>query len=146
MSEEPIGTSEDIVLLVKNSCEMLVPSTEHSAGIDLPAAAFAVVAFGHVTIVDTGVYVNMPPNFYGMICSRSGLAARHGVMVVNAPGIIDADYKDTIKVLLTKVVDDPEPFMIAKGDRIAQIVFAPRVKTSGSTSAQRIGGLGSTGV
>lgn len=146
MDINKFGSSDDIIVMMKNSCETLHPSTRFSAGIDLPASAFAVVTFGNVTIVDTGVLVNMPGNFYAMVCSRSGLAAKHGVMVVNAPGIIDADYKDTIKVILTKVVDDNEPFMIAKGDRIAQLVFAPLVNPNNGSNIERQGGLGSTGI
>jgi len=107
--------------------------------------------------VDTGVYLKdvMPPNMhfgrtggtdvvsYAMVCSRSGLAAKEGIAVLNAPGIIDADYADTIKVIL--INHGHYPVQINKGDRIAQLVLSYAYRrTELVKDEDRQGGLGST--
>jgi dUTP pyrophosphatase len=98
------------------------------------------------------VSVDIPEGHYAMVCSRSGLAAKYGVFVLNAPGIIDSDYKQEVKIILSKVpgnnIEERE-FVINKGDRIAQLVFAKcdvDVLTPVTSDAIRTGGLGSTGI
>ncbi len=137
-----------LMLMHEDGCNELIPQTSGSAGIDLVSEETALVEFGKVTVFSTKIRSVIPRGFCGMVCSRSGLAAKRGIMVVNAPGIIDSDYKDEIKVILTKVTDDYESCVIERGDRIAQLVFVP-VATSGldaEYSKTREGGLGSTGV
>jgi dUTP pyrophosphatase len=136
---------DGLMVMQEDSCTELTPQTSGSAGIDLPAAESAQVAFGEVVIVSTKCRTIMPRGFCAMVCSRSGLAAKHGVMVVNAPGIIDSDYRDEVKVILTKIKNDGVPFAIEAGDRIAQLVFMPVATSSTIASGERNGGLGSTG-
>jgi dUTP pyrophosphatase len=87
----------------------------------------------------------MPYGYYAMVCSRSGLAAKSSVFVLNAPGIIDADYKDTLKVIIHN--GGHRPFVCKQGDRIAQLVFMPTVQVANALkpAKERSGGLGSTG-
>lgn len=137
-------------LLFKEAC---VPTraTSGAAGFDLYALDDYELSDGQVIVVSTGVSVDIPEGHYAMVCSRSGLAAKYGVFVLNAPGIIDSDYKLEIKVILSKVPNGKNltKFNINQGDRIAQLVFArcdadvyPRM----TSDAVRTGGLGSTGV
>ena len=94
-----------------------------SAGWDLRAAVDEprVLAAGERAAVPTGLHLAIPPGWEGQVRPRSGLALRHGVTVVNAPGTIDSDYRGEVKVLLVNLAD--EPFTIHRGDRIAQLVF-----------------------
>jgi dUTP pyrophosphatase len=118
---------------------------------DLRAAHDAVVppAGGRVT-VGTGLAVALPPQHVALVHPRSGLAARHGVTVLNAPGTVDAGYRGEIKVTLLNT-DRERPFEVRRGDRIAQIVFQSfetarfvEVETLPG-SARGEGGFGSTG-
>lgn len=120
-------------------------ATEHSAGFDLHAFDDYEIQIGQTVILETGVSLKMPYGYYAMVCSRSGMAAKSSTFVLNAPGIIDADYTDTIKVILHNT--GHRPFNCKKGDRIAQLVFVPvvQVATALKTSVERVGGLGSTG-
>jgi dUTP pyrophosphatase len=132
--------------------------TKLSAGYDLTSAEENIIHSNRRVIVDTGVYLKdvLPPDMHvgaangtdvvpcAMVCSRSGLAAKEGLIVLNAPGIIDMDYKDTIKVILYNTSETYS--YINKGDRIAQLVFAYAYrKTELVKGADRDGGLGSTG-
>ena len=101
----------------------LMPTRAHSedAGWDLRAAEAATVPSGAIRLVPTGVTVDLPPGTYGMICSRSGLVAKHGVAVANAPGIIDSGY--TGEILVTLINHGREAYRLDAGDRVAQIVF-----------------------
>lgn len=131
--------------------------TKLSAGLDLCAQEDVRITTGRRAVVDTGVYLKdvMPSNMllsrpfdsfapFAMVCSRSGLAAEYGVAVLNAPGIIDADYKDTIKVIL--INHGHYPVHITKGDRIAQLVFSFAYRRPDLVKDEdRHGGLGSTG-
>lgn len=100
-----------------------VPSRAHSAdaGWDLRAADPVVVPSGAIRLVPTGVRVHLPEGTYGMICSRSGLVAKHGLAVANAPGIIDSGYAGEILVAL--INHGSAAYRVAPGDRVAQIVF-----------------------
>ncbi|TMJ21417.1 MAG: dUTP diphosphatase [Alphaproteobacteria bacterium] len=124
-----------------------------AAGLDLLAAvadnAPLVLAPGKHATVPTGLAVALPPGFEAQVRPRSGLAARHGVTVLNSPGTIDADYRGEISVILINHGD--APFMIRRGERIAQMVIAPVVRAelavaaSLSATDRGSGGFGSTG-
>lgn len=122
-----------------------------SAGSDLRAAVAAttIIEPGGRVLVPTGIKVEIPPGWEGQIRPRSGLAAEHGVTVLNAPGTIDADYRGEIAVLLVNL--GARTYSVRRGDRVAQIVFA-RVATvawdevPGLSGTERgAGGFGSTG-
>lgn len=92
------------------------------AGLDLPARIDLTIApSGGRAVVPTGIAVAIPVGYAGFVHPRSGLALHHGVTVLNAPGLIDAGYRDELKVLLVNL-DPVEPFDIRRGDRIAQLV------------------------
>lgn len=123
----------------------MIKANPLDAGFDLKATHPAIVSNEGVTRVHTGVYGDIPQGHVGLICPRSGLAAKHGVFVVNAPGIIDAGYTGELVVLLSKVGSEPVSF--AKGDRIAQLVVVPlSAYAPGASSDRGDGGFGSTGV
>ena len=120
------------------------------AGYDLFAAEAARLEPGERASVGTGIAVAIPDGCAGLVLPRSGLAARHGISVVNAPGLIDAGYRGEVRVLLLNT-DRSEPFDIAPGDRIAQLVIS-RVESpelvelpSLDETARGAGGFGSTG-
>ncbi|MCK2200344.1 dUTP diphosphatase [Corynebacterium callunae] len=101
-----------------------MPKRAHrgDAGVDLHATTDVVIAPGHREVVGTGVAIALPLGTVGLVHPRSGLAAREGLSIVNAPGTIDADYRGEIKVCLINL--DPEtPISIKRGDRIAQLVI-----------------------
>jgi len=100
-----------------------LPTRAHpgDAGLDLYAVEAAVLAPGERASIPTGVAVEIPPGHAGLVLPRSGLAARHGISVVNAPGLIDADYRGEVRVLLLNT-DREQAFELAGGDRIAQLV------------------------
>lgn len=126
-------------------------ATALSAGADLLAAVGedVVLAPGERTLVPTGIAIALPPGFEAQVRPRSGLAAKHGVTALNAPGTIDADYRGEIGVLL--INHGGEDFQIERGMRIAQMVVAPvtqvrwaEVETLDETE-RGAGGFGSTG-
>ena len=126
--------------------------TEHSAGVDLYAAVEneAVIAAGTWRLVPTGIAIAIPEGYEGQVRPRSGLALKHGIGMLNAPGTIDADYRGEISVILFNFSDTPYP--ICRGDRIAQLVFtklekAAFVKVDAlSETVRGAGGFGHTGV
>jgi len=126
-------------------------ANEHDAGWDLRAAEAATIGPGERAAVGTGIAVAIPEGHAGLVLPRSGLAARHGIALVNAPGLIDAGYRGEIRVLLLNT-DRESAFEIDVGDRIAQLVITelPHVDfaETGSLSetARGTGGFGSTGV
>src|SRR6266480_1613457 len=102
-----------------------LPAPRHAgdAGLDLHAAADVTLEpRGGRALVPTGVAIAIPPGYAGFVQPRSGLALRHGVTVVNAPGLVDAGYRDEIRVLLVNH-DPAEAFKVSRGDRIAQLVI-----------------------
>ena len=117
-------------------------ATKHSAGYDLRSQLDIIIPAGATVGIDTGTFVEIPRQLCGMVCSRSGLALR-GLAVANAPGIIDADYADTIKVLLHNRTQGD--WVIEKGERIAQLVFVEYKTGFDAPQDERVGGLGSTG-
>lgn len=94
------------------------------AGVDLVAATDLELAPGGRGLVPAGVAVAIPRGYAGFIQPRSGLALRHGVTVLNTPGLIDADYRGELKVLLVNL-DPAETFLVTRGERIAQLVVQP---------------------
>jgi dUTP pyrophosphatase len=119
------------------------------AGLDLCTAEAVTLAPGARALVPTGVAVAIPSGYAGLVLPRSGLALRHGVTVLNAPGLIDAGYRGEVKVLL--INHDREPASFARGERIAQLVIQPVARAQLDVvdhlpSSQRgEGGFGSTG-
>ncbi|GAB3436651.1 dUTP diphosphatase [Phycicoccus ginsengisoli] len=103
--------------------DLPVPSYAHpgDAGADLHAALEVVLAPGERTLVPTGVALALPEGYVGLVHPRSGLAARHGITIVNAPGTVDAGYRGEVLVNLVNL-DPTEPFTVRRGDRIAQLV------------------------
>jgi len=124
-----------------------------AAGLDLVAAvpetAPLVLAPGKHAMVPTGLTIALPPGYEAQVRPRSGLAAKHGVTVLNSPGTIDADYRGEIGVML--INHGEAPFAIRRGERIAQMVIAPVaqaelvVAAALSTTERGSGGFGSTG-
>jgi dUTP pyrophosphatase len=103
-----------------------LPSRAHDgdAGLDLHAAEAARIEPGERASVSTGIAVEIPEAHAGLVLPRSGLAARHGIALVNAPGLIDSGYRGEVRILLLNT-DRSEAFEIEPGDRIAQLVIAP---------------------
>lgn len=102
--------------------------TLHSAGMDLYADLEheLVINPGDRALVPSGIAIEMPDGFEAQIRPRSGLALRHGIALVNSPGTIDADYRGEIGIIL--INHGNEPYPVRKGERIAQMVFAPFVR------------------
>jgi dUTP pyrophosphatase len=128
------------------------PARAHAddAGFDLHADEAATIGPGERASVGTGVAVAIPPGHAGLVLPRSGLAARHGIALVNAPGLIDPGYRGELRVLLLNT-DREQPFEIAPGDRIAQLVLVPLALAQPlevdalDETVRGAGGFGSTG-
>jgi dUTP pyrophosphatase len=126
------------------------PAHDGDAGYDLHAAEAATIAAGERASVGTGLALALPGGFAGLVIPRSGLALRHGIALVNSPGLIDSGYRGEVRVLLLNT-DPRERFEVAVGDRIAQLVvlaFAvPELRELPSLeeTVRGIGGFGSTG-
>jgi dUTP pyrophosphatase len=128
------------------------PSRAHDgdAGLDLYACEAAHIGPGERWSVGTGIAVEIPDGHAGLVLPRSGLAKRHGITLVNSPGLIDAGYRGEIRVLLLNT-DPAEVFRVAPGDRIAQLVITPIVLAETveaealADSARGDGGFGSSG-
>ncbi|MDH3402270.1 MAG: dUTP diphosphatase [Acidobacteriota bacterium] len=128
------------------------PASPGASGLDLPAAVTSplVLGPGRRALVACGLALEIPPGWEGQVRPRSGLAARHGVTVLNAPGTIDSDYRGEVKVLLVNHGD--APFTVERGDRIAQLVLCEvargvevRELDALTPTARGGGGFGSTG-
>ena len=132
--------------------DLPVPSYAHpgDAGADLYAAVGLTLAPGERALVPTGIALALPEGYVALVHPRSGLAARHGISIVNAPGTIDAGYRGEVQVCLVNT-DAREPFTVTRGDRIAQLViqrFEHAVFVESGDlpdSARGAGGYGSTG-
>ena len=132
--------------------EARAPAQAHpgDAGYDLCAAESAVLRPGERASVGTGIAVAIPDGCAGLVLPRSGLAARHGITLPNAPGLIDSGYRGELRVLLLNT-DPAEPFEVSAGDRIAQLVLvrlepAPLEEIESlEETARGLGGFGSTG-
>lgn len=126
-------------------------ATELSAGMDLRANLEAPLTLGPLerTLVPTGLHIALPEGYEAQVRPRSGLAARHGITVLNTPGTIDADYRGEIKVILVNL--SQTPFEIVPGERIAQMVVAHHERVEWEEvevldeTVRGAGGFGSTG-
>ena len=132
---------------------LTLPAAQHDgdAGLDLYAASDVTLEpRGGRALVPTGIAIAIPAGYAGFVQPRSGLALRHGVTVVNTPGLVDAGYRDEIRVLLINH-DPAEPFKVSRGDRVAQLViqrFEPvewHEVDDLDDSERGLGGWGSTG-
>ena len=132
--------------------EAVLPTRAHDgdAGLDLYACEAAHIGPGERWSVGTGVAVEIPEGHAGLVLPRSGLARKHGISLVNSPGLIDAGYRGEVRVLLLNT-DPAETFRVEPGDRIAQLVVSPvvlaepvEVETLTET-ARGTGGFGSSG-
>jgi dUTP pyrophosphatase len=140
------------IAVVRLDPDLPLPAYAHpgDAGADLLTTVDVTLAPGERALLPTGIALALPHGYVGLVHPRSGLAARHGVTVVNAPGTIDAGYRGEVQVLLVNL-DPSEPVELRRGDRIAQLVVqrvetATFVEVDVLPSSQRgTGGYGSTG-
>ena len=149
-------TTELRIMRLPHGADLPLPAYQSAlaAGLDLvaavPSGAPVEIAPGHRALIPTGIAIALPPGNEGQIRPRSGLAIRHGITVLNAPGTIDADYRGELQVIL--VNHGSESFSVQRGMRIAQLVIAPIQHTkvveseSLDSTARAAGGFGSTGV
>jgi dUTP pyrophosphatase len=142
---------EVAVRRVREDAVLPAQAYEGDAGLDLAACEEVRIEPGARAIVPTGIAVEIPEGYAGFVQPRSGLAARHGIGIVNSPGLIDSGYRGEVLVVLLNT-DAREAFTVERGMRIAQLVVAPvtraavveRESTSGT--ARGGNGFGSTGV
>jgi dUTP pyrophosphatase len=144
------------IVRLPHAADLPLPAYQsaHAAGLDLLAAvpddAPVEIAPGARALIPTGIAMALPAAHEGQIRPRSGLALRHGVTVLNAPGTIDADYRGELQVILVNL--SSEPFVVRRGTRIAQIVIAPiqhveLVELTTLDATERAdSGFGSTGI
>jgi dUTP pyrophosphatase len=142
------------VMRLPHGADLPLPAYQSAgaAGLDLlaavPADAPVVIEPGKWASVPTGIAMALPPMTEGQVRPRSGLASRHAVTVLNAPGTVDSDYRGEIRVILVNF--GPEPFAVSRGTRIAQLVIAPIAHAQLSEAAmldettRGAGGFGST--
>lgn len=113
--------------IVYSGDEKPVYKTKDSAGCDLTSSEDVVIPSGEWKAVSTGLRIAIPPGFVGQVCPRSGLALR-GITVLNAPGIVDPDYRGEVKVVLINL--SKQEYSVKKGDRIAQLVFTTALQAT----------------
>lgn len=136
--------------LLADGARLPTRAHEGDAGLDLHAAEAATLGPGERASVGTGISVEIPPGHAGLVLPRSGLAARHGIALVNAPGLVDSGYRGEIRILLLNT-DGAEAFEIRPGDRIAQFLLTPLAEAQPveaselSATARSDGGFGSSG-
>ncbi|MEA3369437.1 MAG: dUTP diphosphatase [Candidatus Ratteibacteria bacterium] len=126
--------------------------SDSASGLDLKAAVKeeAVLGPGKRMLVPTGLFIEVPPGYEAEIRPRSGLAIKHGLSIVNAPGTIDADYRGEVGIILINLGD--EPFIIRRGERIAQMIIKEVVRAELleedrlSETGRNSGGFGHTGI
>jgi dUTP pyrophosphatase len=150
-----VTNTEVRVLRLPHGRDLPLPAyqTALAAGVDLMAAvpegAPLTISPGARTLVPTGIVIALPAGTEAQVRPRSGLAARHGVTVLNAPGTIDADYRGEVQVLLVNL--GAEPVTVTRGMRIAQLIIAPVTRaflsevSSIDETTRGAGGFGSTG-
>jgi len=135
---------------LRPAAQLPTAAHEHDAGLDLRSVVDCELRPGQRALVPVGLAVEIPPGHAGLVVPRSGLAARHGITILNAPGVVDAGYRGELQVALLNT-DRDQRFTIATGDRIAQLVIVavPAVEPvltdelSGSARGER--GFGSSG-
>ena len=138
--------------VVRLDARATLPTRAHpgDAGLDLHALQAATLAPGERASIPTGIAIEIEPGHAGLVLPRSGLAARHGISVVNAPGLIDSGYRGELRVLLLNT-DNSASFEVEAGDRIAQLVLIAVVTTEPievpqlSETPRGAGGFGSSG-
>ena len=141
-----------IKIHMDNGCEDLFPRKAHEddAAFDLRSRVDAVIPSGKITLVPTGVFMELPVGYEAQVRPRSGLALKHGITVLNTPGTIDAGYRGEVGVILIDA--GPADFTVARGDRIAQMVVQKLADVELvaaeqlSDTSRGAGGFGSTGV
>jgi dUTP pyrophosphatase len=148
-----MNTVEVKVIRLPHGADLPLPEyhSAQAAGLDLLAAVTVdlIIQPGKRALVPTGIAIALPPGSEAQVRPRSGLAARHGVTVLNAPGTVDADYRGEIQVILINLGDTP--YLVQRGARIAQLVIAPVLRANLSESQELAGskrgggGFGSTG-
>jgi dUTP pyrophosphatase len=138
------------VRLLSEAARLPGHAHEGDAGLDLHASEPATLEPGERASVGTGIALEIPPGHAGLVLPRSGLAANHGIALVNSPGLIDSGYRGEVRILLLNT-DQDRRFQIGTGDRIAQLVVTP-IATSEPVEATQLaetgrgdGGFGSTG-
>lgn len=125
--------------------------TKGASGLDLYAAVDGAITVnpGEVELISTGIRISIPRGYEGQVRPRSGLALKHGIGILNSPGTIDSDYRGVVGIILFNF--SREPFVVKRGDRIAQLVISKVEKVTFSisekldTSERESGGFGSTG-
>jgi dUTP pyrophosphatase len=145
------------VTLLREGARLPSRAHEGDAGLDLHASEPATIGAGERASVGTGIAVEIPPGHAGLVLPRSGLAARHGIALVNSPGLIDSGYRGEVRVLLLNT-DRARAFEVQPGDRIAQLVVTPYAAAqpveavragvlvaSGASPVRGEGGFGSSG-
>lgn len=154
-SSSPSDTVSVAVVRLPHAAGLDLPAyaTDHAAGLDLRAAVpeDAPLTLGPLqrALVPTGLGLALPPGVEAQVRPRSGLAAKHGVTVLNSPGTVDADYRGEVGVILVNL--SSEPFTVVRGERIAQLVVARHARIDWQetdaldTTARGTGGFGSTG-
>lgn len=150
--EPTLGDMEELRLIKLNE-QATLPTRAHDndAGLDLYAAEKARVAPGARVSIGTGLAVAIPEGLAGLVLPRSGLALKHGVTLINSPGLIDPGYRGEVRVLLLNT-DQTTDFVCAPGDRIAQLLLVPIATASPiqaealDSSARGTGGFGSSGL
>ncbi|MFW6774735.1 dUTP diphosphatase [Nocardioides sp. CPCC 205120] len=151
-SDAPPRPADPTVALLRLDPGLEPPAYAHpgDAGADLRTAVDVELAPGERRLVPTGIALALPEGYVGLVHPRSGLAARHGLSIVNTPGTVDAGYRGEVKVLLVNL-DPREPIVLRRGDRIAQLVVQ-RVERAAFVEVDALpasvrgeGGYGSTG-
>jgi dUTP pyrophosphatase len=150
-----VNTVQVRIMRLAHAADLPLPAyqSELAAGLDLtaavPADAPVTIAPGQRAAIPTGIVIGLPPGTEGQIRPRSGLALRHGITVLNAPGTVDADYRGEVHVILANF--GHQPFTIERGARIAQLILAATLQATicevanlGETT-RGTGGFGSTG-
>jgi dUTP pyrophosphatase len=142
------------IIRLPHGAGMALPSyaTEHAAGLDLMAALSepVTIAPGQRAMIPTGIAIALPVGYEAQVRPRSGLAAKHGVTILNSPGTIDADYRGEIKAILVNLGDTA--FVVEPNARIAQLIVAPvmqirwEIAESLPETVRGDGGFGSTGL
>ncbi|MHA1537384.1 MAG: dUTP diphosphatase [Alphaproteobacteria bacterium] len=141
------------IMRLDHAGDLELPSyaTAGSAGVDLRAAVDSelAIAAGARALVPTGIAIALPPGYEAQVRPRSGLAIKHGITLLNAPGTIDSDYRGEIKAILANLGE--ADFIVRRGERIAQLVIAPVTRVAWTLaeslpqSGRAGGGFGSTG-
>ncbi|HAD03269.1 MAG: deoxyuridine 5'-triphosphate nucleotidohydrolase [Desulfuromonadales bacterium GWD2_61_12] len=139
------------IQILRDNAQLPRYMTEHAAGMDLHAALDAPLCLvpGARALIPTGLALAIPPGYEGQVRPRSGLALKHGVALVNAPGTIDADYRGEVAIIM--INHGQEPVTIAPGERIAQLVIAAVTRAefvvvdSLTATGRNAGGFGHTG-